>query len=59
MSAPWLGGLRTLWFYGVSMGAFEVLVASPVFASLAASRGLSVCQVEAEQAAVALAVGLR
>jgi hypothetical protein len=57
MSAPWLGGLHTLYLSGISRGALEVLEASPVFASLQASQHVRVLQVEAEQAAVALVVG--
>ncbi|KIY97439.1 hypothetical protein MNEG_10524, partial [Monoraphidium neglectum] len=57
MSAPWLGGLERLYLIGLSRGAFEVLQASPAFASLQAIKKVTVSQVEREQAAVAHAVG--
>jgi hypothetical protein len=57
VSAPWLGGLQMLSLTGISRGAFEVLEASPVFASLQASQDVDLSQVEEEQAAVAVAMG--
>jgi hypothetical protein len=47
MSASWLGGLQRLSLSGISRGAFEVLEASPVFASLQASQDVNLYSVEA------------
>jgi hypothetical protein len=58
VSAPWLGGLQMLRLTGLSRGSFEVLEASPVFASLQALSCVVVSHVEAQQAVMAQAAGV-